>query len=105
MTSKKLGNLLRTAPPATATPEAQAPEAAAVREPPPVPRAAPAVAPDDEPELPLQVFVPRHVRQLIDMKRAESRETLRAITLRAFSSLGIPVTEEDLRDKRGRKRP
>src|ERR1039457_4893603 len=100
MTSKKLGALLRSVPRATA---AEAPEAAS-----PVPavefasravQAAPAV----EPEVPLQVLIPAGIRKQLALKAAEEGQSLRALVLRAIRSLGITVTEADIKGKRGRR--
>jgi hypothetical protein len=106
MTSKKLGALLRSAPPATA--RAEAPEAppaviSPARAPePPRPRhaARPATA---EPEVPLQVLIPEHIRKQLAVKAAEEGRSLRALMLGAIRSLGIEVTDEEIRGKRGRR--
>jgi len=105
MTSKKLGALLRSAPPATA--RAEAPEA-----PPPAMPSVPALEPPPrraarfaaaEPEVPLQVLIPEHIRKQLAVKAAEEGRSLRALMLSAIRSLGIEVTDEEIRGKRGRK--
>jgi hypothetical protein len=104
MTSKRLGALLRSVPPATARvevplpPEPISPES----EPGPPPRrtAGPAAT---EPEVPLQVLVPRHIHRRLGVKAAEEGQSLRMLVLRAVRSLGIDVTDEEIRGKRGRR--
>jgi hypothetical protein len=103
MTSKKLGALLRSAPPATARvevplpPEAMPPES----EPEPLRRTARSTA--SEPEVPLQVLVPRHIHRQLGVKAAEEGQSLRMLVLRAVRSLGVEVTDEEIRGKRGRR--
>jgi hypothetical protein len=98
MTSKKLGALLRSVPPATArtTPEPV----------PPVPNEQPRRMPiaKEEPEVPLQVLVPARIREELGILGARERQSLRALILRAVRSLGIEVSEEEVEGKRGRRR-
>jgi hypothetical protein len=104
VTSKKLGALLRSVPPAIV---AEAPEA---------PGAAPAPAavepsirksgrssPVSEPEVPLQVLIPASIRKQLALKAAEEGKSLRALVLGAIRSLGITVTDADIKGKRGRR--
>ena len=58
----------------------------------------------DDPEVPLQVLVPRHVRVQLDRLHAETRKSLRALTLEALRGIGIKVSDEDIAGKRGRKK-
>lgn len=106
MTSKKLGNLLRKVPPAVATEPPPAPEAAAMplapvvrEEPRPMARPRPVI----EPEVPLQVLIPANIRKQLALKAAEEGQSLRALILRAIRSLGITVTDADIKGKRGRR--
>jgi hypothetical protein len=98
MTSKKLGALLRSVPPATArtTPEPV----------PPVPNEQPRRMPiaKEEPEVPLQVLVPARIREELGILGARERQSLRALILRAVRSLGIEVSEGEVEGKRGRRR-
>lgn len=102
MTSKKLGALLRSVPSATAP--AQVPEPAPVPvevsqpEPQPKPRQAEA-----EREVPLQVLIPEIIRRQLGVKAAEEGRSLRELVLTAVRSLGIEVTEAQIKGKRGRK--
>jgi hypothetical protein len=106
--SKQLGALLGRVPSATAGGQAAhrpasvsyAPEQreAAPAAPPPLPEAT------HEPEVPLQVLVPLHVRVQLDRMHAETRKPLRALTLEALRGIGIRVTDEDIAGKRGRKK-
>jgi hypothetical protein len=102
MASKKLGALLQAVPPATAraVPD-PVPEESTAK---PAPRrvAQPVVV--DEPEVPLQVLVPRRIREELGIMMAKQRgATLRSLILRAVRSLGIEVTEEEMKDRRGRR--
>jgi hypothetical protein len=102
MTSKKLGALLRSVPPATVTEDADQPVATpalAAAEPVVRKRAIPVV----EPEVPLQVLVPKSIRTQLGVKAAEEGESLRALVLRAVRSLGITVTDAQIKGKRGRR--
>jgi hypothetical protein len=107
MTSKKLGALLQSVPPATARglPEdvsLTAPVAKA--QPSPRRAVAPAIA-KDEPEVPLQVLVPAHIREELGIMVAKERgASLRSLILRGIRGLGIEVTEEEIKGKRGRRR-
>lgn len=99
MTSKKLGALLRSVPSATA-PAEPAPSPDSASEPPRwTPRETSAV----EREVPLQVLIPERIRKRLAIKAAEEGQSLRALILRAIRSLGIEVTEADIKGKRGRR--
>ena len=94
-----VGALLNTVPPATARPTApvavaQSPAAA------PSPPTAPL---RNGKEVPLQVLIPEHVREQLGIMAAKERASLRALILRAVRGLGIEVTDEEIRDKRGRR--
>jgi hypothetical protein len=113
MTSKRLGALLRSVPPATAAaPEPEAAQAAppvtmtiapteAAAAPPRAPKPAP--APASEPEVPLQVLIPTHIRTELAIMSATKRQSLRALVLRAIRSLGVEVTDAEIEGKRGRR--
>jgi hypothetical protein len=94
--SKKLASLMDAVPPALV--------AAAAAPPPPLPRltAPPAPAAQDR-EVPLQITIPRRVRRQLDRLAFEHEETLRAVILRAVRSLGVEVSDDDLKDRRGRR--
>src|SRR4051794_26313573 len=100
MRSKQLGALLNTVPPATARPLAPAIEV--------MPSAATPAHPEiparSIKEVPLQVLIPEHVREQLGIMAAKERASLRALVLRAVRSLGIEVSEEEIRDKRGRRK-
>ena len=57
-----------------------------------------------EAEVPLQVLVPKHIRTQLGVIAAKEGRSLRAVVLTAIRSLGIAVTDEEIRDKRGRRR-
>jgi hypothetical protein len=102
MTSKKLGALLQSVPPATA--RDTRPAAPAAKAKPPPRRPTPAVAAKAEPEVPLQVLVPARIREELGIMVAKERgASLRSLILRGIRSLGIEVTDEEIRGKRGRR--
>jgi hypothetical protein len=109
MASKKLASLMQSVPPATAraVPESSVPPPAVNPEPPPrriVPEVV-AVA-HEEPEVPLQVLIPAGVREQLGIMVARERgASLRSLILRAVRSLGVEVTDEEIKGKRGRRRP
>jgi hypothetical protein len=106
MTSKKLGALLQSVPPATARAVPEASPAAPPAKAPSSPRRAVApVAARDEPEVPLQVLVPVHIREELGIMVAKERVSLRSLILRGVRGLGIEVTDEEIKGKRGRRRP
>lgn len=98
MKSKQLGALLNRVPPATAgaAPRLVSPPSDAHTP-------APAISPARGREVPLQVLVPEHVREELGIMAARERASLRSLVLRAVRSLGIEVTDEEIRDKRGRR--
>lgn len=100
MTSKKLGALLQSVPPATARADA-VPTALRAQ---PSPRRVAAPAAEAEPEVPLQVLIPAHIREELEIIVAKERVSLRSLILRGVRSLGIEVTEEEIKGKRGRRR-
>jgi hypothetical protein len=99
MTSKKLGALIRSVPPATAH------EAPAAPPPPAIRPASRPIAPEPaiEPEVPFQVLIPKSIRRQLGHMAAEEGQSLRALALRAFRSLGITVTDDQIKGKRSRK--
>jgi hypothetical protein len=101
--SKQLGALLNRVPSATVAGQQAAPlRPAPVSYAPELPSALPGE--NDEPEVPLQVLVPRHVRVQLDRMHADTRKPLRALTLEALRAIGIEVSDEDIAGKRGKKK-
>jgi hypothetical protein len=98
MSSKQLGAILNRVPPATARPAAASTPAADLD---PAKRRLVPVAPTRE--VPLQVLVPEHIREELGVLAARERTSLRALVLRAVRSLGIEVSEDEIKDKRGRR--
>ena len=105
MPSKKLASLIQSVPPATARAVQDiSPTAPAPKPVPAVRRVAPAPTVSEEPEVPLQVLMPAHIREALGIMVAKERTSLRSLILRAVRSLGIEVTEEEIKGKRGRKK-
>jgi hypothetical protein len=105
MPSKKLASLIQSVPPATAQAIQDISPAAPAKPEPALRRVAPAPAVSDEPEVPLQVLVPAHIREALGIMVAKERgASLRSLILRAVRSLGIEVTEGEIKGKRGRKK-
>jgi hypothetical protein len=100
MTSKKLGALLQSVPPATAHAESVTPSSKGQPE---TRRAAPMPVTREEAEVPLQVLVPARIREELGILAAKERQSLRALILRAVRSLGVEVSEAEIRGKRGRR--
>ena len=106
MTSKRLGNLLRSVPPAVASePLGALTEASPAPQPaPPRDERRPArTQPTIEPEVPLQVLIPKNIRTELAHKAADEGQSLRALILRGIRSLGVTVTDADIKGKRGRR--
>ncbi len=101
MTSKKLGALLRSVPPATAAEPADVTPGPVAEI---APRKPPRVVAASEPEVPLQVLIPRNIRRELAHKAAEEGDSLRALVLRAIRSLGITVTDAEIAGKRGQRK-
>lgn len=58
-----------------------------------------------EPEVPLQVTVPKRVKRALDLKSVETGRTRRALVLEALRGVGVTVTDDDIAGRRGvRKR-
>jgi hypothetical protein len=104
VTSKKLGALLQSVPPATARARDETPAPAAAKPQPTPRRSVPVAVVKEEPEVPLQVLVPAHIREELGIMVAKERVSLRALILRSIRSLGIEVTDEEIKGKRGRRR-
>lgn len=106
--SRQLSDILRKAPSATVTAQAEPEDAPSVVLPPDDVSGKPSsidgqslaanAAPG--PEVPLQVTVPRRIRQQLMVMAAEQDCSVRALVLRAVTTLGIEVAEDELRDKR-----
>ena len=107
MRSKQLGALLNTVPPATARSAARPAPVVPVHTPTRPPAVAAPAAPrigSSSRDVPLQVLIPEHVREQLGILAARERTSLRALILRAVrGGLGVEVTEEEIKDKRGRR--
>jgi len=108
MPSKKLASLIQSVPPATARPLPDLGPAVPVARPLAIAREQPArpeLVVREEPEVPLQVLIPARVREQLGIMVAKERgASLRSLVLRAIRSLGIEVTEEEIKGKRGQRR-
>jgi hypothetical protein len=106
MTSKKLGALLRSVPHAVAETPAEVTVASAPEPVAAVPERRAARTPQPsaaEAEVPLQVLIPESVRKQLAFKAVEEGQSLRQLVLRAIRSLGITVTDAQIKGKRGRR--
>jgi hypothetical protein len=103
MTSKKLGALLCSAPPATARVETPEPTQSAARSDQIVVleriQCAAIKPPSAGPEVPLQVVIPEHVRRQLAVNAAEEGRSFRSLVLTALRGLGIDVSEADIKGK------
>lgn len=62
------------------------------------------VKPDGEPEVPLQVTVPKRVKRALDLKSVETGRTRRALVLEALREVGVSVTDDEIAGRRGTKK-
>lgn len=53
----------------------------------------------------LQVRIPTSTRRHLGIRAAESRETMRVVVLKALQAYGVPVPDDAMVDRRGRKGP
>lgn len=58
----------------------------------------------DEPEVPLQVTVPKRIKHALDLKSVETGRTRRALVLEALRHVGVSVTDDDIAGRRGAKK-
>ncbi len=63
-----------------------------------------AAAPTDEPEVPLQVTIPKRVKRALDLRSVETGRTRRALVLEALREVGVTVTDDDIAGRRGAKK-
>lgn len=106
--SRQLNNILKQTPATTvrgvAGPDTSHGQMAASHtaspEPPSAEEPTQAVVTPAGPEVPLQVTVPRRIRQQLMVMAAEQDCSVRALVLKAVRSLGVEVAEDELRDKR-----
>ena len=98
--SKKLASLMDAVPPALVAADTVPPPPLARSVAPLAPAATPAA---QDQEVPLQITIPKRVRRQLDRLAFESEETLRAVILRAVRSFGVEVSDDDLKDRRGRR--
>jgi len=54
-----------------------------------------------EPEVPLQVTVPKRVKRALDLKSVETGRTRRALVLEALREVGVSVTDDEIAGRRG----
>lgn len=58
----------------------------------------------EEPEVPLQVTIPKHVKRALDLKSVETGRTRRALVLEALREVGVKVTDDDIAGRRGARK-
>lgn len=59
---------------------------------------------NEEPEVPLQVTVPKHVKHALDIMSVECGKTRRALVLEALRGVGLEVSDHDIAGRRGAKK-
>jgi hypothetical protein len=98
MSSKQLSALMRKAPPATISDD----ELDSIEITPEPVRANPAVTKKKplEPEVPIQVKVPRGIQKKLYHLSVEEGVSLRTLILRGIQSLGIDVPKDELNSRR-----
>lgn len=57
-----------------------------------------------EPEVPLQITIPRRVKRALDLKSVETGRTRRALVLEALRAVGVTVTDDDIAGRRGARK-
>ncbi|MDG4670982.1 hypothetical protein P9A16_07595 [Shinella sp. 838] len=57
-----------------------------------------------EPEVPLQVTVPKRIKRALDLKSVETGRTRRALVLEALREVGVSVTDDEIAGRRGTKK-
>jgi hypothetical protein len=60
--------------------------------------------PAGEPEVPLQVTIPKRVKRALDLKSVETGRTRRALVLEALRGAGVAVSDDDIAGRRGAKK-
>jgi hypothetical protein len=60
--------------------------------------------PAGEPEVPLQVTIPKRVKRALDLKSVETGRTRRALVLEALRGVGVTVSDDDVAGRRGAKK-
>ena len=60
--------------------------------------------PAEEPEVPLQVTIPKRVKRALDLKSVETGRTRRALVLEALREVGVTVSDDDIAGRRGSKK-
>lgn len=61
-------------------------------------------APADEPEVALQVTIPKRVKRALDLRSVETGRTRRALVLEALRGVGVAVTDDDIAGRRGARK-
>lgn len=59
---------------------------------------------DGEPEVPLQITIPKRVKRSLDLKSVETGRTRRALVLEALRTVGVSVTDDEIAGRRGTKK-
>ena len=58
----------------------------------------------EEPEVPLQITIPKRVKRALDLKSVETGRTRRALVLEALRGVGLPVSDDEIAGRRGAKK-
>jgi hypothetical protein len=54
-------------------------------------------------EVPLQITVPRRVKQALALKAAETGRTRRQLVLEGLREVGVEISDEEIAGRRGKK--
>lgn len=57
-----------------------------------------------EKEVPIQVMVPSDIHKQVALIGVENRESIRTVVLRGLKAIGVDVPDDQLVDRRGRRR-
>jgi hypothetical protein len=57
-----------------------------------------------EKEVPIQVMVPSNIRKQVALMGVENGESIRTVVLRGLKAIGVEVPDNQLVDRRGRRR-
>jgi hypothetical protein len=57
-----------------------------------------------EKEVPIQVMVPSHIHKQVALMGVKNGESIRTVVLRGLKAIGVDIPDDQLIDRRGRRR-